>query len=335
MENYRSYYRSFREQSAHYFNRAHEGVPDGAVEVAAAWRGEALAGDDSWRIPLSSDQIEEIEAAIRSAVATGRPTGELTRNDFPLPDLGHKIAAWREELAVGRGFLLITGLPVERWPEEHCELFFWCMGLHLGQPGGQNPSGDLLGHVRDTGAKENDEFVRLYQTAAKIAYHCDAADVVGLLCKNKARRGGQSRIVSSVSVYNELQRVRPDLARRLFDPVLLDVRDAKPGDAFRYFPVPPCRYASGRLQTFYHSDYFRSVQRHRDVPPKTPSERELLDVYEAIALTEGLYLDMDLAPGDIQLLSNHTVLHARTEYEEWPEPDRKRHLLRLWLSLDR
>ena len=145
MENYRSYYRSFREQSAHYFNRAHEGVPDGAVEVAAAGRGEALAGDDSWRIPLSSDQIEEIEAAIRSAVATGRPTGELTRNDFPLPDLGHKIAAWREELAVGRGFLLITGLPVERWPEEHCELFFWCMVSTSDSPEAKTPAATCWG----------------------------------------------------------------------------------------------------------------------------------------------------------------------------------------------
>ena len=24
-------------------------------------------------------------------------------------------------------------------------------------------------------------------------------------------------------------------------------------------PVPPCRFADGRLRTFYHSDYFRSA----------------------------------------------------------------------------
>ena len=40
---------------------------------------------------------------------------------------------------------------------------------------------------------------------------------------------------------------------------------------------------------------------------------------------------MALEPGDIQLLSNHTIVHARTAYED--DPGRKRHLLRLWLTL--
>ena len=39
-----------------------------------------------------------------------------------------------------------------------------------------------------------------------------------------------------------------------------------------------------------------------------------------------------LAPGDIQLLHNHQILHARSAFTDWPEPERKRHLLRLWLS---
>lgn len=328
-------YRSFGQQSAHYFRRPHDKLPERPIEGPAAWRGEELADDDSWRFELSSDQIEEIEAAIRSAQATGRATSELRRQDFPLPTLSPLIDGWRTELDCGRGFVVITGLPVERWPDAHSELFFWCFGLHLGRPGGQNPAGDLLGHVRDTGARKSDEFVRLYQTRAKIAYHCDAADVVGLLCKNKARSGGHSRIVSSLSVFNQLASQHRELADRLFEPMLLDVRDAKPGDTLRYFPIPPCRFAAGRLRTFYHSDYFRSVQRHEDVPRHTAHERELLESYDELALTPGLYLDMDLAPGDIQLLSNHSVLHARTEYEEWPEPHRKRHLLRLWLSLDR
>jgi hypothetical protein len=345
-----AHYRSFAEQSAHYFSRAHDGLPDAPIATAAAWRGDGLKDHDGWRFALSASQIDELEAAMAVAAATGKATGELTRADFPLPRLSNEIDAWRRELDGGRGFLLITGVPVDRWSDAQCERFFWCFGLHLGSPGGQNPAGDLLGHVRDTGAREQDEFVRLYQTNADIAYHCDAADVVGLLCKNPARRGGASRIVSSVSVFNALLGERPDLARRLFDPMLLDVRDAKPDAEFRYFPVPPCRYDSGsspsssrsdsgdasaRLRTFYHSDYFRSVQRHPDAPRHTELERELVDVYERIALTPGLYLDMDLAPGDIQLLSNHNVLHARTEYEEWPGEDRKRHLLRLWLSLDR
>ena len=328
-------YRSFGEQSLHYFTRPHDEVPRVAVEGDAAWRGDELADDASWRTTFSREQLTEIEHAIEFAIATGKPTGELDKRDFPIPSLAQTLDALRDDLITGRGFALLGGLPVEEWPDAYAEVFFWCFGLHLGQPGGQNPAGDLLGHVTDTGARESDEFVRLYQTSSHIAYHCDAADVVGLLCKQKAMSGGQSRIVSSVSVYNELLRQRLDLAERLFEPMVLDVRDAKPTDQLRHFPVLPCRFADGTLRTFYHSDYFRSAQRHDDVPRHTKTERELLDLYEEIALTPGMYLDMDLQPGDVQLVSNHSVLHARTEYTEWPEPDRKRHLLRLWLSLER
>jgi hypothetical protein len=100
-----------------------------------------------------------------------------------------------------------------------------------------------------------------------------------------------------------------------------------------WVPVVPCRYANGTLRTFYHSDYFRSAVRHADVPPFTDDERTLLDLYEAIANEPDLYLDMQFAPGDIQLVSNHLILHARTAYEDHVDPARRRHLLRLWLSL--
>ena len=97
--------------------------------------------------------------------------------------------------------------------------------------------------------------------------------------------------------------------------------------------MPPCRFAGGRLRTFYHSDYFRSVVRHPEVPEFTDEELALLDLYEEIASSPELYLDMNLEVGDVQLISNHTILHARTAYEDPPQAGRGRHLLRLWLSL--
>ena len=330
-----AHYRSFGEQSLHYFDRPHDAQPLGPLDSPAAWRGDAIASDDTWLDSWTPRQLEEIEAAILHAKSSRKPTEALGQTDFPLPRLSAQIQTWRNALSTGRGFVVIRGLPIGRWSDEDVELFFWCFGLHLGLPGGQNPKGDLLGHVRDTRAREHDAFVRLYQTTADIAYHCDAADVVGLLCKQKAKRGGLSRIVSSVSVYNDLIARRPDLAARLFEPMLLDIRDAKAEDALRFFPVYPCRFSAGALRTFYHSDYFRSVQRHHDAPRHSAHERELLDLYEEIALTPGLYFDMELEPGDIQLVSNHSVLHARTAYEDGPDSKHRRHLLRLWLSLDR
>jgi hypothetical protein len=326
-------YLSFGEQALHYFRREHDGVALEPLRGPAAWRGAEMAGRDDWTLRLGAPQIAELDRALAAARATDRPLGALRREDFPLPGLAAELAGWVRELRDGRGFLLVRGLPVERWGDDDAALVFWCLGLHLGRPGAQNPQGDLLGHVIDTGEEASQPSIRRYRTAGDIAYHCDLADVVGLLCLRAAPRGGASRIASSVSVYNELLRQRPDLVARLYEPFLLDVRDEGKEGRVATIPIPPCRHAGGRLRTFYHSDYFRSAQRHASSPRFTGAERTLLDLYEEIANSPELRLDMDFEPGDVQLISNHVVLHARSAYADDPDPARKRHLLRLWLSL--
>ncbi len=325
---------SFAAQALHYFDRPHDGMPGASLAGPAAWRGEDLARRDDWAVTLDPAAVAELDALRAALRARGRTVATLRRDDVVLPTLGTTIASWRHELTDGRGFLVVRGLPVERWGDDDAALVYWALGLALGRPGAQNPEGDLLGHVRDTGEDAGDPFVRRYRTAGEIAYHCDLADAVGLLCLCAARAGGASRLVSSVTVYNELARRRPDLIARLFEPMYLDRRNETKDGGPGWVPVIPCRFAAGTLRTFYHSDYFRSVTRHADVPPFTAAEQELLDVYEAIATEPELRLDMQFAPGDVQLVSNHVILHARTAYEDAPDPSRQRHLLRLWLSLD-
>lgn len=282
---------------------------------------------------LDGDQRAELDHALSVARASGKPLGELTANDFPLPGLAAEVRRWREVLAAGRGFLLVSGLQVQDWSAEDAERVFWCLGQHLGLPGSQNPAGELLGHVTDTGDDRDDPQVRLYRTASEIAFHCDAADVVGLLCLANAPHGGASRLASSVTVFNELRARRPDLAARLFAPVKLDLRNEQRADMPGFIDVTPVRFGGGMLRTFYHSDYFRSVERHEGVS-LTDAERALFDLYEEIAATPGVYVDMALRPGDLQLVSNHTVVHARTGYSDGSAPAERRHLLRLWLTLE-
>ncbi len=326
-------FRSFGEQALHYFDRAHEEVTTSEVVSPAAWVGRDLPPLEEMAYVLSDDEIAEIETALALAKDSGKESRDLLSEDFPLPTLAPRVKAWREAVGEGVGFQVVRGVPVERWSQADAELFFWCLGLHLGRPGGQNPQGDLLGHVIDTNASKTDPMVRLYQTSANIDYHCDAADVVGLLCLKKAKSGGKSRIVSSVTVFNELVRRRPELVSRLFEPFQLDSRNETKDGGGGSIPITPCCFAGGKLRTFYHADYFRSAVRHADVAPFTEEELALLDTYEQIAAEPGIYLDMDLQPGDIQLLSNHTNLHARTDYEDYEDPAERRHLLRLWLSL--
>ncbi|MFN2377871.1 MAG: TauD/TfdA family dioxygenase [Candidatus Binatia bacterium] len=325
-------HRSFGAQALHYFERSHQSVPTSAVGGAAAWRGPDVASRTDWIILLGDEEVAEIQAAARACL--GRPLAALGRGDFPLPTLAPRVKHWAAEVGSGRGFVLLRGLPVERWGAELSSVAFWGLGHHLGVPGGQNPQEELLGHVRDYGEDAANPFVRKYRTADRIAYHCDLADVVGLLCLSKAKSGGASRIASSVAVHDELLLRRPDLVARLYEPFLLDTRDEAREGRMPWVPVQPCCHADGRLRTFYHSDYFRSVQRHAEAPRFTAAEQELLDLYEEIAGSPAFLLDMELEPGDVQLISNHTVLHARTAYEDWPDPARRRDLLRLWLSLE-
>jgi hypothetical protein len=324
-------YLSFAEQALRYFDRPHDAVRREPVGGPASWRGEQLAHTRDWIVSLDAGAVAELERAGAAARRRGLDLATMRREDFPLPTLATEVRAWARELTDGRGFLVVRGLPVERWSEEEASIVYWGLGLHVGVPGAQNVAGDLLGHVVDTGEDAADPFVRRYRTAGDIAFHCDLADAVGLLCLRTAKHGGASRIVSSVTVYDELLQRRPDLIDRLYEPVPLDRRDeARSGPG--WVPAIPCRAADGRVRTFYHSDYFHSAARHADAPVGA-LERELFDVYEAIASAPGTALDMQFEPGDIQLVSNHVVLHARTAYEDWPEPQRKRHLLRLWLTL--
>ncbi len=322
-------YFSFQQQTLHYFSRPHSKVLRQPVTGKAAWTAEDVREDSQWQYSLNAEQISELQTALETAKGKFKFTQALTKNDFPLPGLQPLITAWRSNIESGLGFQLIRGIPVEQWSPQDAEIFFWCFGLHLGIPGAQNPEGDLLGHVIDTSDGQPDTSKRYYQTSNNIAYHCDAADAVGLLCLQPAQQGGESRIVSSISIYNEILTRRPDLINRLYRPFLLDAHGE---NGINTIPIRPCRYYAGQLRTFFHSDYFRSVQQYPKVGPLPEDVQTLLDEYDSIANSPEYYLSMDLHPGDIQLLSNHTILHARTAYTDFAEPERRRHLLRLWLS---
>jgi len=321
-------YKTLTAQTLHYFARPQERVLREPLNIAAAWKGRELRHRDDWRETLTDADVAELERGIATAKRTGKRMGDLTKKDFPLPTFSKKIGRWREEVRSGRGFQVFRGVPVERWLQRDTELFFWCFGQHFGIPGAQNPQADLLGHVRDTG--ESPDEVRHYRTNVNINFHCDAADVVGLLCLRKAKRGGLSRIASSISVYNELLARRPDLVDRLYEPFMMDTKGE---GGVQYLPVAPCCFDDGRLCTFYHTDYFRSAVGFDGRLVLSAKDHAVLDLYNEIADSPDFYLDMELEPGDVQLLSNHTVLHARTDYEDHSKPELKRHLLRLWISL--
>jgi Taurine catabolism dioxygenase TauD, TfdA family len=297
-----------------------------------AWRGMEIQANTAWIYHLTPSDVDELIAALAVARGSGREMAALTKEDFPLPQLGSKIATWAEELNRGRGFQLLRGFPVREHSKEDCELVYWGIGLHIGTAVSQNTDGDLLGHVRDVGADPNAYGVRLYKTRAEQDFHTDGADVIGLFCLRSGRSGGVSRIVSSVAIYNELVRQRPDLAIVLRENFPFDTQGQHKNGQQPWFDFPICHEENGRLRTFFIPWYIRESQAHKDAPRLSADQVTCVEMIEWIANQKEFYLDMYFEPGDMQFLKNAAVLHKRTEYEDWDDPEEKRHLLRLWLT---
>jgi hypothetical protein len=301
------------------------------VEGPSAWIGAELARHpERWIHTLSPAEIDEVETAV--ATVRGRDLAGLTRADFSCPKLGPTLDKFRDEVLNGRGFVLIRGLPVEGRPIADSAAAYWGIGTYFGNARSQNAMGHLLGHVRDLGVATTDPNVRTYQTTERQHFHTDSCDIVALLCLKTAREGGLSSIVSSMAMYNEMARRRPDLLARLFGPFATDRRGEVPVGEKPYFDMPVYNEHAGYISAIYSGTYIRSAQRFAEVPRLTAEDTEALEMFDDLANDKELRLDMELRPGDMQFLHNHTCLHDRTAFVDWPEPERKRHLLRLWLA---
>ena len=303
---------------------------------AAVWRADDLPDPSTWTIELTDAERHEIAQATLAAAAVDRSTTTLRQEDFPLPTLAAQAQRWAEVLNRGRGFLLLRGFPLAGpgtgLDERQVELAYVGLGLHLGTPVGQDAEGSLLGHVRDEGVERVDPSVRFYRTNARQDFHTDGADLVGLLCLHRARSGGESRIASSGAVYNEMLRRRPDLLEVLYEPMWWDRNDEEPPGEDPFFALPPITDLDGQPRVFYIGWYIRDAQRHAGVPRLTPRQLEAMALLEAIANDPSVHLEMDFQPGDVQLLNNARILHAREAYEDADAPEERRHLLRLWLK---
>jgi len=187
--------------------------------------------------------------------------------------------------------------------------------------------------VRDIGANPNDQNTRIYQTSQRQTFHTDSADVVGLLCVNEAKEGGDSLLVSAVTIFNQIVELRPDLVEYLFDPIATDRRGEVPIGELPFLTIPPLNLIDNLLTVFYQRQYIDSAQRFSGVLKLSKKHIEALDLFDSLANNTSLHLSMRLRPGDMQFVYNHAFLHDRTGFVDWTESTKKRHLLRLWLSM--
>jgi len=302
------------------------------IEGPAAWRGCEIDLSAGLRV-LTPAEIDEIDAALAQLLSLGDlDFPEITPETFPLPTLAPYLAGVAEELRFGRGFLLLRGLPRQRWSRDDLARIYYGLGAHIGRPAPQSYLGELLGHVIDVSDVETD--ARGYHKGGAQRMHTDNCDIVSLFGVHGARSGGISRFVSAAAVHNRMLQERPDLLEALYGEYVFRrmERDAEFGNGELVRDVVIFSRASGQLTCNVSGSYPHRAARAGDWV-MSEAQAEALEEMKRISMLPELYLTMTIGDGDIQFLNNRTLLHGRTGYEDWPDMARRRHLMRLWLQV--
>lgn len=305
------------------------------LETACEWTAKDMADPAAWTEHLTPAEVDELEAAVAHAAARSADFMAIGKADFPLPTLGPRLKAIEAELIDGRGFVLIRGLPRERWTNDQMCLAYWGVGMHLGRPWPQNAKGHLLGDVTDHGKAPGDPTSRGNEIGlVGLDFHCDGSDLVGLMCLQTGVSGGLSAVCNSVALHNRLVRERPDLAAELYKPQPFDYRGEQAPGRPGWYPMQVFTRLGDRLFIRLIRPYILASQRHADAPRLTPAAAEALTWMQETAEGGEYSVIMDFRPGDMQFINNFHVLHGRTPYVDDRAAGKIRHLKRLWLETE-
>ncbi|MES2187803.1 MAG: TauD/TfdA family dioxygenase [Pseudomonadota bacterium] len=304
-----------------------------STSTAQAWTGAELSRTQDWITPLAQADVAEIREAVRSVESRGIPLFDIRAEDFVLPRLAPRLTALRQQLEGGRGFALLRGLPVDEWSLESNQRVVWGLAQHLGLPEGQDRLGSLMHNVRNTGKQvAGSDSTRGYETDDELTFHNDGGDAFMLLCLKTAVDGGVSKLISSTTLFNEVQRRRPDLLPVLQAPFHFDLRGQN-AQGQKVQSVPIFNLHAGRVNVLYKKRFILQAQRFEEVPRLSPQQQEAIDLLETLCADPSIYLSFSMQRGDIQVGSNHAVLHSRTSYVDHEDVAERRHLLRVWLTL--
>ncbi len=309
-------------------------MPDELSEIQdpAGWRGSDLGDIGNLSLALDPPQLDELETALERVEDAGVPLEATDEAHFHLPTLGPILDGIRQELEDGKGFVLLRGLPFDRWSTQRSRLAAWAIGCWLGRHVCQNAQGQRIVDVTDLTAEGQSP--RQYRTSQELRLHNDpASDIIGLGCLRAAKSGGESVITSAVAIHNAMLKERPDLLALLYQGFHWHrFGEGRPEDgAVTAQPVPLFATQDGRLSCRYVRAPIAAGHKTADLP-LSDAQVEALDLFDRLAASPELRLSFRMQPGDLLLVNNLVVLHARTQFLDHPEAERKRHMVRLWIE---
>ncbi len=299
------------------------------IEGPLCWTGADFPNDRSWVKSFTSAMIDEIEAASRHFLNEGIHPKSVRKNAFELPACEAVLKDAYEDLERGHGFTMMSGLPVDEWGLELSRAALCVICSRFGNVVVQNREGEYILDVIDKN-KGLSAQMRGYHGNVDLAFHNDGSNIATLLCMETAQKGGETLIVSAAAVYNEILKSRPDLMAPLLRGFHHHRRNQRgPEDPIiTPYRAPVFSFIDGVFHSCYSGISILST-REENVA-FSDLELEALDHMEAQLNRAELHFHTRLEKGDIQLMNNFTVLHARTGFVDYP--DRQRHLLRLWLE---
>jgi hypothetical protein len=301
------------------------------IQTQAAWRAAEIAGSGRWLRVLTAAEVEAAVAML--GAVRGQPMLQMSCRDVPLGAFAPVLDELTRALEDGFGFMTLRGFPVERFSVEENRQLFWAIGTHLGVARPQGKASQLMSDVRAAGGEYRGAGGRGYNTNAELDYHVDGTDIVGLYCLQTAKSGGLSRVASSVAIHNEILRRDPDLVDRLYEAFPWNRQNEEAPDEPPFYMAPVYSLRDGAFAARYIRNHIRSGQLRDDTPRLNERDHRALDIIQDLAETDEFRFDMVLERGDMQFLNNHVMIHSRTQFEDFEEPERRRHLLRLWLSI--
>lgn len=301
------------------------------VAGPGAWSVSDFQGPADFTVRLTPEEVAELEAFLRRMDAAGKTLNEIEAADLQSPAVEARMREVYAELRDGRGFVVMAGLLVDRWPEADIERAYWAMGVQMGVGLSQSVMGDRLGHVRDM--TREDPTARAYRNSSELNPHTDLAHMAALCCVKGAKSGGVSLFTSALSVHNAILAARPDYLNILYNGFYYHRRgEEQPGQA----PVTPHRVPvfsdrDGKVSCRWVKPYAFLGQQAKGEPIEGDME-DAVDFFLKQANSDALQLRFTLAAGEIIWFNNLTLLHARTAFEDFDAPENRRHLLRLWLD---
>ena len=300
----------------------------------AVWTAADLATDSNWIHTLDPAECEEVTGASKAVLLQGLDPEGFDRADFPLPGLSPVLSALGEELHVGRGCVLIRGLPVQDYSDAEQRAAYWGIAAHFGDAVSQNSKGQRLAAVTDHGNDISRGSTRGYTTNAALYPHSDMCQMTGLLCVRPATSGGESQIASSLAIFNRIRETNPEYLEVLFRGFYHDLRGEGPRvsiDEVTDHRVPVFSECEGWLSCGFNPKISINGEKKRGTPV-SEADVKALDYVSEVASRPELSYTMSLQAGDIQIVNNHAVLHSRSEFTDSDDPAKRRKLLRLWLN---